>query len=66
MVIRTTPFAPRDPYIAVASASFNTSMLSILEIFKVLKGSIPEALVKLPALLNGSELTGIPSIIYNG
>ena len=30
VVIKITPFAPRDPYIAVEEASFSTSILSIL------------------------------------
>src|SRR5262245_45211622 len=64
VVIRITPFAPLEPYIAVASASFKTSMLSISLGFIVLNG------------LNGApaadgrgeklEIKGTPSTMYNG
>ena len=40
VVIKITPFAPLEPYIAVASASFKTSMVAIVEGSNVFKGFI--------------------------
>src|SRR5690554_1391248 len=47
----TTPLAPLDPYIAVAEASFSTSMLSISVLFKTV-GLLPKI--------------GKPSTTYSG
>ncbi|MNR63583.1 hypothetical protein D3C85_1859370 [compost metagenome] len=38
VVIKTTPFAPLEPYMAVASASFKISILSILSGLILLSG----------------------------
>ena len=54
---------------AVASASFKTSILSILDKLRVLKGSIPPTAPMSYTLLppsTGAELIGTPSIIYSG
>ena len=52
-----TPLAPRDPYIEVAPASFNTSKLSISFGFKVDNGFAP---------CKASMLNGTPSITNRG
>src|SRR5690606_7805914 len=64
VVIKITPFAPLDPYIAVASASFNTSILSISAGLRELNGLIPPGTVSILSIEDDSK--GTPSIIYNG
>ena len=50
----------------VASASFRISILSILERFRVFKGSNPVKLVNPLKLYMGLEFMGRPSMIYKG
>ena len=67
VVIRTTPLEPLEPYIAVASASFKTSMLSISLGLMVLSGLIEELGSMVPDKLEGlSEIMGTPSTMYSG
>ena len=66
MVIRTTPLAPREPYIAVADASFKISIDSFG--FKDDKGLNTAELNPFgsPTPVPASLDIGAPSMTYNG
>ena len=64
-MIKITPFAPLAPYIAVAAASFSTSILSISLGLIKLSELCDSPLPSIPcASVRGS--TGIPSNTYKG
>lgn len=67
VVTRTTPLAPREPYIAVADASLRTSMFS-MSLGLIIDNGLSTVLLPEFASLFGVPLAsnGMPSITYSG